>query len=76
MNLNKPRSFSRRKFCFITKNNIQYIDYKDIELLTKFMSNNNKILPARTTGTSPKYQRQLARAIKRAQIMALLPYSR
>lgn len=76
MNNGKPRSFSRRKFCFITKNQIAYIDYKDIELLTKFMANNNKILPARTTGTNPKYQRQVAIAIKRAQIMGLLPYSR
>lgn len=76
MNPSKPRNFSRRKFCFITKNNITYIDYKDIELLTKFMGNNNKILPARTTGTNPKYQRLIAKSIKRAQIMALLPYSK
>jgi len=75
MNTGKPRSFSRKKVCFITKNKITYIDYKDIELLTKFMGTNNKILPARTTGTNPKYQRLIAVAIKRAQIMGLLPYS-
>lgn len=74
--MNKNRIHSRKKYCYITKNNIKYIDYKDVELLKKFISNNNKILPARTTGTKPKYQRQIATAIKRAQIMALLPYSR
>lgn len=74
--MNKNRIHSRKKYCYITKNNIKYIDYKDVELLKKFMSNSNKILPARTTGTKPKYQRQIATAIKRAQIMALLPYSR
>lgn len=68
--MNKNRIHSRKKYCYITKNNIKYIDYKDVELLKKFISNNNKILPARTTRTKPKYQRQIARAIKRAQIMA------
>ncbi|WJG69372.1 30S ribosomal protein S18 [Spiroplasma ixodetis] len=76
MNTGKPRNFTRRKSCFITKNNIAYIDYKDIELLSKFMGSNNKILPARTTGTNPKYQRLIAKNIKRAQIIGLLRYSR
>lgn len=76
MNIGKPRNFSRKKSCYITKNNITYIDYKDTELLTKFMGNNNKILPARTTGTNPKFQRLIAKNIKRAQIMGLLPYSK
>ena len=68
---NRP---SRRKICYFTKNNITYIDYKDTELLKKFVSPNGKIIPRRVAGTSAKYQRMLAVAIKRARQMALLPY--
>ena len=64
----------RRKVDFIAANHIEYIDYKDVELLKRFVSANGKIIPRRVTGTSAKYQRQLARAIKRARQMALLPY--
>ncbi|MBQ1826808.1 MAG: 30S ribosomal protein S18 [Erysipelotrichaceae bacterium] len=71
---NKKRRPSRKKVCYFTKNNIQYIDYKDTELLKKFISPNGKIIPRRVTGTSAKYQRMLATAIKRARQMALLPY--
>ena len=63
-----------RKVCYFTKNKITYIDYKDVELLKKFISANGKITPRRVTGTSAKYQRMLATAIKRARHMALLPY--
>ena len=63
-----------KKVCYITKNNITYIDYKDVELLKKFISPNGKIIPRRVTGTKAKYQRELAVAIKRARQMALLPY--
>ncbi len=63
-----------RKVCYFTKNKIEYIDYKDVELLKKFISPNGKITPRRVTGTSAKYQRMLATAIKRARQMALLPY--
>ena len=69
----KPR-VSRKKVCYFTKNHITYIDYKDTELLKKFISPNGKIIPRRVTGTSAKYQRMLAVAIKRARQMALLPY--
>lgn len=69
----KPR-VSRKKVCYFTKNNIKTIDYKDTELLKKFISPNGKIIPRRVTGTSAKYQRMLAVAIKRARQMALLPY--
>lgn len=71
---NKKRRPSRKKVCYFTKNNITYIDYKDTELLKKFISPNGKIIPRRVTGTSAKYQRMLAVAIKRARQMALLPY--
>lgn len=75
MNNNRNRNHARKKSCQITKNKIEYIDYKDTELLRKFMSTNHKILPARATGTKPKFQRQIAKAIKRSQIMGLLEYS-
>lgn len=64
----------RKKVCYFTKNNIKTIDYKDVDLLKKFISPNGKIIPRRVTGTSAKYQRMLAVAIKRARQMALLPY--
>lgn len=64
----------RKKQCFFVKSKITYIDYKDIDLLKKFISGNGQILPKRVTGTSSKYQRMLATAIKRARIMALLPF--
>ena len=65
---------TRKKVCFFTKNKITYIDYKDVELLKRFVSANGKIIPRRVTGTRAKYQRMLATAIKRARQMALLPY--
>jgi len=64
----------RRKVCFFTANAITHIDYKDVDLLKKFISERGKILPRRVTGTSAKYQRKLTVAIKRARQMALLPY--
>jgi small subunit ribosomal protein S18 len=65
----------RRKVCYFTANNITHIDYKDVDLLKKFVSERGKILPRRVTGTSAKYQRKLTRAIKVARIMALLPFT-
>ena len=70
----KKQRMGRKKVCYFTKNNVQYIDYKDTELLKKFISANGKIIPRRVTGTSAKYQRMLATAIKRARQMDLLPY--
>ena len=70
----KKQRMCGRKVCYFKKNNITYIDYKDTELLKKFISANGKIIPRRVTGTSAKYQRMLAVAIKRAREMALLPY--
>ena len=74
MAFNKKQRPSRKKVCYFTKNNIKYIDYKDTELLKRFISANGKIIPRRVTGTSAKYQRMLSTAIKRARQMALLPY--
>jgi len=70
----KRQRVARKKVCYFTKNKIKIIDYKDIELLKRFISANGKIIPRRVTGTSAKYQRKLAIAIKRARQMALLPY--
>ncbi|WP_031542443.1 30S ribosomal protein S18 [Mesoplasma photuris] len=64
----------RKKISYIKKANISYIDYKDIELLKKFISGNGQILPRRVTGTNPSEQRKLALAIKKARQMALLPF--
>lgn len=64
----------RRKVCYFTQNKITKIDFKDIDLLRKFITDRGKILPRRATGTKAKYQRLLATAIKRARHMALLPF--
>ena len=75
VNNNRRNNMRRRKkVCYFTKNNVKFIDYKDVELLKKFVSERGKILPRRVTGTSAKYQRMLTTAIKRARHMALLPY--
>ena len=65
---------TRKKVCYFTKNKVKYIDYKDVETLKKFITPSGKIVPRRLTGTSAKYQRELARAIKNARYMALLPF--
>ncbi len=67
----KPR---RKRYCWFKKHNIRYIDYKDPEFLKHFVDEFGKIKPRRFTGTSLKYQRRLAQAIKRARHMALLPF--
>lgn len=64
----------RKKVNFFAKNKIKYIDYKDVEMLKRFISGTGQILPVRITGTAPKDQRNLATAIKRARQMALLPF--
>ncbi|HFC3703080.1 TPA: 30S ribosomal protein S18 [Neisseria gonorrhoeae] len=69
------QSFKRRKFCRFTAEKIQEVDYKQVDLLKDFISENVKIIPARITGTKAFYQRQLAVAVKRARFLALLPYT-
>lgn len=67
--------FKRRKFCRFTAEGVKTIDYKDIEVLKDFITENGRIMPARITGTKARYQRQLSTAIKRARYLALLPYT-
>ena len=69
------RFFRRRKFCRFTAEKIQEVDYKQVDLLKDFITENGKIIPARITGTKAHYQRQLAVAVKRARFLALLPYT-
>lgn len=67
--------FKRRKFCRFTAEKVEWIDYKDLDTLRDFINETGKIIPARITGTSAGYQRQLSTAIKRARFLALLPYT-
>lgn len=69
------RRFSRKRYCRFTAEGIKEIDYKDLDLLKQYITETGKIVPSRITGTSAKYQRQLAAAIKRARYLALLPYT-
>ena len=64
----------KKKFCRFRKSRIKYVDYKDPEFLKKFLNEQGKILPRRVTGTSLKFQRKVAIAVKRARHLALLPY--
>lgn len=66
--------FRRRKTCPFSGENAQTIDYKDVKLLTKYISERGKIVPSRITAVSGKKQRELAKAIKRARNIALLPF--
>lgn len=66
--------FRRRKTCPFSGPNAPEIDYKDVKLLQRFISERGKIVPSRITAVSGKKQRQLARAIKRARFIGLLPY--
>ena len=65
---------SHKKVCVFCKNKADFIDYKDVDLLKTLITPNGKISPRRGTGTCAKHQRELARAIKNARFMALLPY--
>jgi small subunit ribosomal protein S18 len=65
---------SKTKYCRFKKMRIKYIDYKDPDFLLRFVNEQGKILPRRVTGTSVKYQRKVAQAIKRARHLALMPY--
>lgn len=71
---NRNNQRRRKKVCYFTQNKIEHIDFKDAELLKRFITERGKILSRRVTGTSAKYQRELVKAIKNARHMALLPF--
>jgi len=66
--------FRRRKSCPFSGSNAPKIDYKDTKTLTRYLSERGKIVPSRITAVSAKKQRELAKAIKRARFLALIPY--
>ncbi|MEK0430714.1 MAG: ribosomal protein [Gemmatimonadota bacterium] len=65
-----------KKVCPVTEAGIRFIDYKDERFLSRFVTDNGKILPSRLSGVDARHQRQLAKAIKKARYLALLPYTR
>lgn len=72
---NKKRRKRRPKVCHFCVDKVTSVDYKDIEKLKKYVTDRGKIVPRRVTGACAKHQRQLTRAIKRARIIALLPFT-
>ncbi|MCC5875203.1 MAG: 30S ribosomal protein S18 [Candidatus Sumerlaeia bacterium] len=70
----RKRRFPRRKVCYFRAIKAEYVDYKDVNTLRRFVTEEGKILPRRVTGTTAKFQRALTLAIKRARFMALIPY--
>ena len=74
MAFKKPRS--KKKVCYFCKSKGAVVDFKDVDLLSKYVSPNGKISPRRVTGACAKHQREVAIAIKRARQVALLPYVR
>ena len=67
--------YKRRRYCRFSAEGIEEVDYKDVDLLKDFITENGKLIPARITGTKSRYQRQLGTAVKRARFLALLPYT-
>lgn len=78
---NRKKSYNRNSFrrrkkvCYFCENKVDEIDYKDVQLIKKYVSERYKILPRRATGTCAKHQRELTNAIKIARNIALLPYT-
>ncbi len=80
--MNKPRPrrgqfpgrVMRKKVCVFCRERIKDIDYKDLERLSKFVTERGKIIPSRITGNCAKHQRMLARAVKKARVVAFLPF--
>ena len=66
---------NKKKYCYFKENGITEIDYKDVKLLRRFITDQGKIMPRRVTGTSAKMHRKLVKEIKRARNIALMPYT-
>jgi small subunit ribosomal protein S18 len=71
----RKRGFARRKVCRFCADKSLKVDYKDVRTLQSFTTEGGKIVPSRTSGNCARHQRQLAIAIKRARVLALLPFS-
>ena len=65
----------KKKYCYFKENGITEIDYKDVKLLRRFITDQGKIMPRRVTGTSAKMHRKLVKEIKRARNIALMPFT-
>ena len=74
--MRRQTSIRRKKVCPFCADKISKIDYKDADLLSKYITERGKIIPKRMSGVCAIHQRELASAIKRARILALLPYAR
>lgn len=72
----RRRGYFRKKVCRLCVNKIKVVDYKDVDLLKRFVTDRGKILPRRMTGTCAKHQRMLSHAVKRARMVALLPFAK
>jgi len=66
---------NKKKYCYFKENGITEIDYKDVKILRRFITDQGKIMPRRITGTSAKMHRKLVREIKRARNIALMPFT-
>lgn len=73
-NNTKPQQVKKKKQCFFCYNNIQDVDYKDLNILRRFLSSFAKIVPRKRSGVCMSHQRQLSNAIKQSRIMALIPF--
>jgi len=71
---NNNNLLQKDKYCYFCVNNVDHIDYKNQQVLRRFISSYSKIVPRKRSGVCSKHQRQLAQAIKRARIMAILPF--
>lgn len=71
----EPRGAGKRKFCKLCMEKVPYIDYKDDKRLARFMNDRGKIVPRRISGNCASHQKQLTLAVKRARVIALLPFS-
>lgn len=70
----ETKTFKNKKNCMFCAEHIEKIDYKDIRLLSKFVTERGKIIPARISATCAKHQRKLSKAIHRARFLALMPF--
>lgn len=73
--MERRRGMRRKKVCQFCADKTETIDYKEVDKLRKYVTDRGKILPKRITGTCAIHQREVTRAIKRARIVALLPYT-